>query len=122
MIRRRALLWLSGLLPGLNLAAPGHAAAVSAPALAPLFRRPLAAQQLGEHCLRTPSLARDPALLLDDLGSLVQADGQVSADRFERLRERDFATGRIVLVGGWVMARCEVSACMLLAVTAEARA
>lgn len=121
-MRRRTLLWLSALLPGLGLCWPGAAASGGASALASLFRHPRAAARLGEHCLRAPSLARAPAALLADLGAAVQPNGQICAERFERQRQQDFATGRIAVVGGWVMARCEVSACMLLARAIGARA
>lgn len=86
--------------------------------LSSLFASPESAALLGAHYLRTPGERKGRDQLLADAGIDCTAsvpEGPALRAAFARARRTDFKAGRVVLVDGWVLARCEVACCALLA-------
>lgn len=86
--------------------------------LSSLFDSPQSAALLGAHYIRTPGQRTGRDQLLADAGIDCMAsvsEGPALRAAFARARRSDFEAGRVVLVDGWVLARCEVACCALLA-------
>jgi hypothetical protein len=90
--------------------------------LSSLFANPRSAALLGAHFLRTQGQRTGRDQLLADTGidctAPVAERGALRA-AFAEARRTDFEAGRVVLVDGWVLARCEVACCTLLAATSR---
>lgn len=88
--------------------------------LSGLFANPRGAALLGAHFLRTQGQRTGRNQLLADTRidctAPVAKPGALRA-AFAEARRTDFEAGRVVLVDGWVLARCEVACCALLAAT-----
>jgi hypothetical protein len=88
--------------------------------LSSLFADPRGAALLGAHYLRTQGQRTGRNHLLRDTGidcTAPVAERGVLRAAFAKARQTDFEAGRVVLVDGWVLARCEVACCALLAAT-----
>jgi hypothetical protein len=88
--------------------------------LSSLFASPRSAALLGAHYLRTQGQRTDRDQLLADTGipcTAPTAERGALRAAFAEARRTDFEAGRVVLVDGWVLARCEVACCALLAAT-----
>lgn len=86
--------------------------------LSSLFASPQSAALLGAAFLRTQGQRTARDQLLADTGinctaAVVEPGALRTA--FAEARRTDFEAGRVVLVEGWVLARCEVACCALLA-------
>jgi hypothetical protein len=102
---------LSGLaLPGAAFAArPGNDPMVGM--LRALFTSPEAAARVGEHGLRDGAIVAAPGTIRAQLGAVG------GADDLRALIQADFAAGRTVRLGGWVLSRTEALACAYLALS-----
>jgi hypothetical protein len=88
--------------------------------LSSLFASPQSAALLGAHFLRTQGQRTGRDQLLADTGincTASVAERAALRAAFAEARRTDFEAGRVVLVDGWVLARCEVACCALLAGT-----
>jgi hypothetical protein len=88
-----------------------------------LFRHRESAQRLGRAYLAVRPEEADAALLLRELGYLTEErPGATGPDDLCRALvdacAADFAEGRVVRVGGWILARTEARACALVALRA----
>jgi hypothetical protein len=87
--------------------------------LAALFTSPRSAVHVGERYLQAFP-AQTMAHLFADAGidcSTPRVPAHSIYRAFAESRRRDFAGGRVVVVDGWVLARCEAACCALLAVS-----
>ncbi len=83
-------------------------------ALGALFREPESARAIGRRYLQEHPNHKPLAEWWRDTGLTPhQTDG--AAQAFRTRREEDFRRGRTVLIDGWLLARAELSACVLLA-------
>ena len=77
-----------------------------------VFRNAEHAVNVGRACLaRFPDMALTAPANMATLAS----SGSAFADRFQRQRRQDFAAGDVVVLQGWMFARCEADLCVALA-------
>lgn len=76
------------------------------------------ARAVGRAFLATHPAEADRARLLAALAGLEQIQTPTGLRQaFAGFRERDFQAGDIVIVDGWVLARCEARLCALVALS-----